>query len=134
MFSGEGKTGGRARGSAKIPPWGVGFRDAAETYQVMRRKSESLDPDLAARFDQELAELQDVWISQLPAENRPPLQKALLEDPFLTHQVFALVVDLLPHQSLRFLNSAAKNLGEAPPAQHRPILSGLLALGSWATP
>jgi len=100
----------------------------------MRRKSESLDPDLAARFDQELAELQDVWISQLPAENRPPLQKALLEDPFLTHQVFALVVDLLPHQSLRFLNSAAKNLGEAPPAQHRPILSGLLALGSWATP
>ena len=112
---------------------GVGFRMSAGAYPVMSSKSEPLEPDLAARFDQELAELQDVWISQLPPENQPPLEQALRDDPFLTHQVFALVIDLLPHQSLRFLNSAAKNLGEAPPARRRPILTGLLSLGTWAT-
>lgn len=88
-----------------------------------------LEPHLAARFDQELADLRDRWISQLPEENRPPLDAALSEDPFLTHQVFALVDEgLMPHQSLAFLFGAAKHLGRVKPEERRPILAGLITL------
>lgn len=88
-----------------------------------------LDPDQSARFDQELAELRDRWISHLPSENRAPLDDALQQDPFLTHQVFALVDEGLPaHKALAFLFGAARHLADVPPEERRPILAGLLNL------
>lgn len=95
----------------------------------MSMPSEPLDPDLSARFDQELAELRDRWITQLPEENRSPLDDALRGDPFLTHQVFALVDEGLPaHKALSFLFGASEHLGRVDPDERRPLLAGLLAL------
>ena len=90
---------------------------------------DSLDPDQTARFDQELAELREHWLTQLSEENRPPLEEALTDDPFLTHQVFALVTEsLFPDQAVAFLVGAAKHLLRVQPPERRPLLAGLLEL------
>ncbi|MBN8867298.1 MAG: hypothetical protein J0H98_07075 [Solirubrobacterales bacterium] len=93
------------------------------------KKQASLDPDLAARFDQEFAELRQHWLTQLPEENRATLEEELRDDPFLTHQIFTLVTEtLIPAQAGSFLQSAAEHVTVATPRERRFILAGLLGL------
>ena len=57
------------------------------------------------------------------------LEEALTDDPFLTHQVFALVTEsLFPDQAVAFLVGAAKHLLRVQPPERRPLLAGLLEL------
>ncbi len=107
----------------------MGVSGGVNPYSVMSNEKEPLDPDLAHRFDQELAELSTKWISLLPEDFRVPMLDGLRDDPYLTHQVFSLVVEgLMPEQALQFLQGAARDLARERPEARRPLLAGLLEL------
>lgn len=90
----------------------------------------SNQPDVA-RFDQELAALQDLYLRHMEEEDRKALESVLVEDHNMTHHFHNVLTKAMlePEEVVKFLLGAARHLRHSSSSRTKaPLIAGIYAL------